>query len=130
MTASTRPRLSAEEKLKLAAEALNDLRAVDPVALDMRELTVITDYFLICHGTSNVHIRALADRVLERFEEQRVRPKTEGYREAEWVLLDYGDLVVHIFAEEPREFYSLERLWSDAPRTELSPPDERSADQS
>jgi ribosome-associated protein len=134
MTASgserARPRLSAEEKLKLAAEAALDLRAVDLVALDMRELTVITDYFLICHGTSNVHLRAIADRMQERFEEQRLRPRTEGYREAQWILLDYGDLVVHIFSEEAREFYSLERLWSDAPRTELSPPDERRADQS
>jgi ribosome-associated protein len=125
-----RARLTPEEKLKLTEAAVLDLRAVAPVTLDMRELTVITDYFLICHGTSNVHIRAIADRVMERLEAQRLRPKVEGYREAEWILLDYGDVVVHIFAEEAREFYSLERLWSDAPRRELSPPDERSAEQS
>ena len=120
-----RPKLTAEEKLDIAQNALLDLRGVRPVVLDMRELTVITDYFLICHGTSNVHIQALADRVQERFEERRVRPaSSEGYREAYWILLDYGDVVVHIFDEEQREFYSLERLWSDAPRTELSPPEE------
>jgi len=114
--------LSPEEKLGIAEEAVLDLKAVDPVVLDMRPLTVITDYFLICHGTSNIHIRALADRVLQRFEERRVRPfGTEGYQEADWVLLDYGDVVVHIFSEERRGFYALERLWSDAPRTELAP---------
>lgn len=125
-----RARLTPEEKLTLAEEAVLALRAVAPLTLDLRALTVITDYFLICHGTSTVHIRAIADRVLERFEEHRLRPKIEGYQEAEWILLDYGDLVVHIFAEETREFYSLERLWSDAPRRELSPPDERNPDQS
>ena len=128
-----RPRLTAEQKLAIAEQAVLDLRAVSPVVLDMREVTVITDYFVICHGTSNVHVRALADRVLERFEEQRLRPRAEGYREAQWILLDYGDVVVHIFAEEQREFYSLERLWSDAPRRDLSPPEtvsnERDADQ-
>ncbi len=128
-----RPRLSAEEKLEIAVSAVLDLRAVDPVVLEMGELTVITDYFLICHGTSNVHIRAIADRVLEQMEGQRLRPRAEGYREAQWILLDYGDLVVHIFAEEQREFYSLERLWSDAPRRNLTPPetasDERDAAQ-
>jgi ribosome-associated protein len=128
-----RPRLTAEEKLEIAQNAVLDLRAVDPVVLEMSELTVITDYFLICHGTSNVHIRAIADRLLERMEKQRLRPPTEGYREAQWILLDYGDVVVHIFAEEQREFYSLERLWSDAPRRNLSPPetasDERDAAQ-
>ena len=98
------------------------LKGVEPIVLDMRELTVITDYFLVSHGTSNVHIRALADRVLARFEERGVRPfGSEGYQGAEWVLLDYGDVVVHILSEEARAFYSLERLWGDAPRTELAP---------
>ncbi len=124
---AARQPVSAEEKLETAGEALLSLRAVTPVALDMRELTVITDYFLIAHGTSNVHIRALADRVLERMEERGLRAGgSEGYQESRWILLDYGDLVVHIFAEEEREFYALERLWSDAPRVELESRDEPS----
>ncbi len=135
MTAAGRervsPRFTPEEKLEVAAQAVLDLRAVEPIVLDLRELTVITDYFLVCHGTSNVHLRAIADRVQERLEERRIRPiGVEGYAEAQWILLDYGDLVVHIFAEEQREFYSLERLWSDAPHRELSPSDERRPDQS
>ena len=82
----------------------------------MRDITLITDYFLICHGTSNVHVRALGDAVLECLKEAGIRPNgIEGRDDARWVLLDYGDLIVHIFGEEEREFYSLERLWSDAP---------------
>jgi len=113
--------MTAEEKMALAETALVDHRAVDPVVLDMRALTIITDYFLISHGTSSVHIRALADAVVEALEERGVRPHgTEGYDSARWILLDYGDLIVHIFAEEERSFYDLERLWSDAPRVASS----------
>jgi len=99
----------------MAEAALVAKRAVDPVLLDMREVTPITDYFLICHGTSNVHIRALSEAVLQQLKEAGVHPGgMEGKDAARWVLLDYGDVIVHIFAEEEREFYSLERLWGDA----------------
>jgi len=119
------PPPSAEEKLAIAGEALLSLRAVDPVALDMRALTMITDYFLIAHGTSNVHLRALADRVRDRMGERAMRAGgVEGYQESRWILLDYGDLVVHLFAVEEREFYALERLWSDAPELALAPLEE------
>jgi ribosome-associated protein len=85
--------------------------------LDMRGVTIVTDYFLICHGTSSVHIRGLADAVTEALAKESQRPYgVEGYQEAGWVLLDYGDVIVHIFSEEQRAFYGLERLWSDAPR--------------
>lgn len=113
--------MTTEEKVAIAEEALLDHRAVEPVVLDMRKLTVITDYFVICQGTSSVHIRGLADSVAEELEKHGVRASgVEGYREGSWVLLDYGDIVVHVFAAEEREFYNLERLWSDAPRRELS----------
>jgi ribosome-associated protein len=82
----------------------------------MREVTLITDYFIVCHGTSNVHIRGLAEAGHETMKEEKRRPlATEGGREGGWILLDYGDFIVHIFAEEQRRFYDLERLWSDAP---------------
>lgn len=114
---ATSRQLAAKEKALRAQTALADKRAVDPVVLDMREITLITDYFIICHGTSNVHIRALGDAVAEALKEDGVRPHgVEGRDEGRWVLLDYGDVIVHIFGEEEREFYSLERLWSDAPR--------------
>jgi ribosome-associated protein len=124
-----RAQLTAEQKLAVAEEAVLSLRAVSPLVLDLRELTVITDYFLVCHGTSTTHVRAIADRVMERMEEQGLRPAgMEGYAETQWILLDYGDVVVHIFSEEQREFYALERLWSDAPRTDLAPSDEGADD--
>jgi ribosome-associated protein len=123
--AAARP-LVTEEKLAIAEAALVDHRAVDPLRLDMRELTLITDYFLICHGTSNVHIRALADAVVEALQQRGVRASgVEGYREARWILLDYGDVVVHVFAEEERDFYDLERLWGDAPQAAVSAPEQR-----
>ncbi len=114
---ATSRQLAAKEKALRAQTALADKRAVDPVVLDMREITLITDYFIICHGTSTVHIRALGDVVAEALKEDGVRPHgVEGRDEGRWMLLDYGDVIVHIFGEEEREFYSLERLWSDAPR--------------
>jgi ribosome-associated protein len=126
--ARARPRaelLSAEEKAVLATSALVDHRAVSPVLLDMRSVTLITDFFLICHGTSNVHIRALADAVTEAFAERGLRAfGVEGYQEARWVLLDYGDVVIHVLSRDDREFYDLERLWSDAARVPIAGQDE------
>ena len=85
--------------------------------LDLRGITLIADYFLLCHGTSSVHIRAVADAVVERLAKRGIKPYgVEGYGQVGWTLLDYGDVIVHIFSEERREFYSLERLWGDAPR--------------
>ncbi len=113
-TGVTHPMASDEMALRVR-RALVDARARESVLLDMRELTLITDYFLIWHGTSNVHVRGLADAVLEALEEENLRPYgLEGYDHARWILIDYGDLIVHIFAEEERQFYDLERLWSDA----------------
>jgi ribosome-associated protein len=117
--------MPSDEKALRAQSALADARALDPVLLDMRPLTLITDYFLICHGTSNVHIRGLADAVLDALKEAKVGPYgIEGYDDARWILVDYGDVIVHIFAEEEREFYDLERLWSDAARLPAPTEDE------
>jgi ribosome-associated protein len=118
--------LATEEKLAVAESALVDHRAVDPVRLDMRAVTLITDYFVICHGTSSVHIRGLADAVVEALEQLGLRASgVEGHREARWILLDYGDVVIHIFAEEERSFYDLERLWSDAPQVAIAAPEQQ-----
>ncbi len=115
-------RLTSIEKALRAHEALVDKRSVNPVLLDMRDITLITDYFLICSGTSNVHIRALGEAVAEALKEAGVRPVgIEGRTAGRWVLLDYGDLIVHVFAPEEREFYSLERLWGDAPKVAVEP---------
>ncbi len=117
--------MPSDEKALRAQAALADARALDPVVLDMRPLTLITDYFLICHGTSNVHIRGLADAVLDALKQADVGPYgVEGYEDARWILVDYGDVIVHIFAEEERDFYDLERLWSDAARLPAPAEDE------
>ncbi len=109
-----------EEKVRLMAEAADAVRAVDLVALDLRELTIVTDFFLICTGNSGIQIRAIADRIEDRLRDEGYRKlRIEGYQEATWILMDYGDVVVHIMAEEQRQFYRIEELWKDAPQLPL-----------
>lgn len=99
-----------------AVSAALDRKAQDLRVLHLGRVTDFTDYFLICSGTSDRQVQAIADAVQERLRAEKVRPlHVEGYNRAQWVLLDYGDLVVHVFQEEPRRFYALERLWGDAP---------------
>jgi len=101
---------------------LLDRRALRPVLLDLREITLVTDYFLVATATSEVHLHALADALLEQMREHRVRPVgVEGRPGSGWLLLDFGEVVVHLFGAQERAFYDLERLWGDAPRTELEP---------
>lgn len=108
---------SAEQKASLALAALEDKKANQPVLLDLRGLTLIADYFLICDGNSQVHVRGLVDGLMEAFAREGLpKPRVEGDRRGGWVLLDCGDLIVHVFAAEERQYYSLERLWGDAPR--------------
>ena len=85
------------------------------VVLDIRNLTVVADYFVICSGNSNTQVQAIAKNVREMFAKRGVHMKSmEGYDEARWVLLDFGDVVIHVFRQEEREFYNLERVWGDA----------------
>ncbi len=110
--------MNSKEIAVLAAEAASDKKAEDIVALDVSQLLVVTEYFVIATGRTNVQVRAIADEV-----EEQLRAKAgekpigrEGIGENKWVLLDYGDVVVHVFQPQERDFYRLERLWSDAPR--------------
>jgi ribosome-associated protein len=104
------------ERVREAVSAAEDRKAIDLKVLQLEKVTDFTDYFLICSGSSERQVQAIADAVQERLRERRVRPlHVEGYNRAQWVLIDYGDLVVHIFQEEPRRHYALERLWGDAP---------------
>lgn len=94
--------------------ALEDKKARELKVIDIHNLTTVTTYFVICSGTSTTHIKALADEVEFRLKEKGVSPlRIEGYNNARWILMDYGEIVVHIFHEEDREFYNLERLWQD-----------------
>lgn len=104
------------QRVREAVSAADDRKAVDMKVLHLQKVSDFTDYFVICSGTSERQVQAIADAVQERLREHRVRPlHVEGYNRAQWVLLDYGDLVVHVFQEEPRRHYALERLWGDAP---------------
>ena len=106
------------------AEAARDKKAERLVVLDLRGLSDVTDYFVICHGTSDRQVLAIADSIEEHLDRTlRLHPaNVEGRRTAEWILLDYIDFVVHVFLEERRNFYRLERLWGDAPLVDLSAP--------
>jgi len=104
--------------VEAAAAALDDKKGLGIVLLDVSSLLVITDVFVIATGTSRRHVLTLAEEVEEKLKKQDRRPlRREGLDDATWVLLDYGDLVVHLFDDATRRFYDLERLWGDAPRT-------------
>ena len=112
--------LTAEAKTRLIAQAADAVKAEDIIALDVRELTIITDYFVICTGKSSIQIRAISDRIEEKLRNEGERKlRVEGRQEATWILMDYGDVVVHVMAAEQRDFYRLEELWGEAPRMEL-----------
>lgn len=90
-------------------------KAEDILVLDVRNVTTVTDYFVICSGNSDTQIKAIADAIIEGLEEENVKAwHIEGYSSLRWVLLDFVDIVVHIFQKETRDFYGLERLWGDA----------------
>jgi ribosome-associated protein len=101
-----------------SARVLADAKGDKVVVLAVGEMTVIADYFVIASGTSQRHVKALADRVLEGTGGGRKPSHIEGYKSGYWILLDYGDVVVDVFREAERAFYGLERLWGDAPRLE------------
>jgi len=107
---------SAAAALQLVVEALADRKAVDAVVLDLRGLCAATDYFVIVSGTSDAHVRGMADHLVAALAPAGVAPHhVEGLAQGRWVLLDYVDFVVHVFHPELRDFYQLERLWGDAP---------------
>jgi ribosome-associated protein len=104
--------LDAEEKVALVREAMEELRAVDVKVIQVTEKTHLTDYLAICSGTSNIHIRAIADNVLDKLKEHDIKGiRREGYQEARWILMDFGDVLAHVFDPEDREFYALEKFW-------------------
>ena len=109
-------RLSAEHKARQAAQAALEKTAMDVMVLDVQRLSSVTDYFLVCSGKSTTHVQTISEAIREGLKAQGVRPlHAEGVAESGWVLLDYGDVLVHIFLEDTRLYYALERLWGDAP---------------
>ncbi len=110
-----------EEILKELYEIIEEMGAIEPVILDMKETPIPTDYFVIMTANSQIHMKSLRDRIVEYIKKKRIPliyyDKGEGY---DWLLIDAGDIVVHIFTEKGREFYDLEGLWVDAKRLQLS----------
>lgn len=106
---------AAKEMMKVIVETLEDKKALDIVTLDLQQISLVTDYFIICHGNSDRQVQALHDAVVERVEKEGYQVNgIEGLDTSRWILIDLGDVVVHIFHREDREYYNLERLWADA----------------
>ncbi|WP_156647158.1 ribosome silencing factor [Lentibacillus sp. JNUCC-1] len=107
--------------VQLAAQACDEKRGEDIVALDMKDVSLVADYFLICHGNSERQVQAIAKGIKDTLEENGAHVKRlEGYEQARWVLVDTGDVVCHVFHKDDRTYYNLERLWGDADHVHLN----------
>ncbi len=113
--------MTPEELTKLAASYAADVKAINLVALDLRGVAGYTDYFVVCSGNTDRQVKAIHDRISENLKKEHgILPRrVEGLGEAHWVLMDYLDVVVHIFTPDTRDHYRLEQLWGDVPRVEL-----------
>lgn len=116
--------MKSEEISELVIEALEEVKAKDIVRLDVRDMTAVTDYMIVASGTSNRHVKALADNVAEKSKAAGHRPVgIEGADGSEWILIDLNDILVHVMLPRIREFYNLEKLWSLSPAKELAAKD-------
>jgi ribosome-associated protein len=127
VTARHQPRTTSEQesteldgRIALALHAASDKKAINMVVLDLREIASFTDYFVITSGANERQVQAISDEVYERLKHAgSPAARIEGYKTGEWILLDYGDFVVHVFNEKARSFYDLERLWRESKRVQL-----------
>ncbi len=110
-----------DEEVKLAIASASEKKAFDIIALDLREVTSFAEFFVIASGSNQRQVQAISDEIDEQLKKQlQMRPiRIEGYTSAEWILLDYGDFIIHIFEQKARQFYDLERLWRDAKKVEI-----------
>lgn len=115
----TRP-IDSELLARRCAELAANKKAEDIVAIDLRGISSFTDFFLLCSGTSEPHLKAIAGELQDELKKEGVKPMAvDGYPLSQWIVADYSDVVVHIFHRDKRAFYSLEELWGDAPRLKL-----------
>ena len=110
-----------DPELQLAIRSADEKKAVNMIALDLREIASFTEFFVIASGTNQRQVQAISDEINEQLKKQfRRRPvRIEGHATAEWILLDYGDFIIHLFDKDARDFYDLERLWRDARRVDI-----------
>ncbi|MEQ8190426.1 MAG: ribosome silencing factor [Candidatus Eremiobacterota bacterium] len=116
------PVISTDKILDIALKAVEiamDKKATEPVILDLKDISIIADYFIILTGHSLVQNRAIADAIQIELKEENLSMRREGYEDGTWILLDYGHMVVHIFQESTRDYYDIEGLWGDASRVPL-----------
>jgi len=112
--------LNSKELVKMAVKAADDKRAEDIMVLNMEGISLIADYFMICHGNSDKQVQAIARELKEQAEANGIDvKKLEGFDEAKWILVDMGDLIAHVFHRDERSYYNLERLWGDAPLEDI-----------
>ncbi len=118
---SSTPFAELDENVKLALHCASEKKAFNLVALDLREVASFTEFFIIASGANQRQVQAIADEIEEQLKAQLKSKtvRTEGYSSADWVLMDYGDFIVHIFEQKARDFYDLERLWRDARKVDL-----------
>ena len=118
------PQIDPELKRDLIVEAADEMKAQNIAVLDVREVTTLADFFVMCSGTSTTHIQSIAQGVRDRLREGAgQRARAEGDSASLWIVLDYGDVILHVFDDETREFYDLERLWADARASFIESPD-------
>lgn len=110
--------MESKQKAGIIAEIAEQMKAERIEIMDVREKTVMADYLVICSGTSDLHLRSIADRIAEKMRERKMRPRNIEGRESGWVLLDFGDVVCHVMREEQRQFYDLESLWNAMPKSD------------
>ena len=111
-----------DERIWMALTAAAEKKAIDTVVLDLREIASFTDYFIIASGANERQVQAISDEVVDTLKKSGTPViRVEGYKTAEWILLDYGDFVMHLFGDKARKFYDLERLWRESKRVVLPP---------
>ena len=109
-----------DERVVVALQAAAEKKAIDPTVLDLREIASFTDFFVITSGANERQVQAISDEIYETLKKAgSTAARVEGYKTAEWILLDYGDFLVHVFEQKARSFYDLERLWRESKRVEL-----------
>jgi len=130
-TTDTEVAAEIDDRILTALQAASEKKALDVVVMDLREVASFTDYFVIASGANERQVQAISDEVFERLKKAGTPPaRVEGRQTAEWILLDFGDFIVHVFEDKARKFYDLERLWREAKRVEVPPefaPDDESS---
>ncbi|MBR3933973.1 MAG: ribosome silencing factor [Clostridia bacterium] len=113
--------MNSKELMEKAVKCMDSKKAIDIKVLDISKVTTMADYFVICQGGSSTQMKAIADEIDEKFSESGIKPfGREGMNTAYWILMDYSDVIIHIFNSESRSFYSIENLWSDAEIVDIS----------